>query len=120
MTPSAILPDSSDMPSGDSINFLKENVKTFNRTHLPSSGTQESPQSKLDTPHINGIQSIPPASASPAQHEEHQCLSLIRDILSRSEHRPDRTGTGTLSLFAPPPFLPLQTLSHSSYRPRQP
>jgi thymidylate synthase len=35
-------------------------------------------------------------------HEEHQYLSLIRQILERGELRPDRTGTGTLSLFAPP------------------
>lgn len=37
-----------------------------------------------------------------ALHEEHQYLNLIRDILANGEHRPDRTGTGTLSLFAPP------------------
>jgi thymidylate synthase len=36
------------------------------------------------------------------KHEEHQYLSLIREILSTGEHRPDRTGTGTYSLFAPP------------------
>ncbi|CAD6565865.1 MAG: Thymidylate synthase [Alectoria sarmentosa] len=35
-------------------------------------------------------------------HEEHQYLGLIRNILENGEHRPDRTGTGTLSLFAPP------------------
>ncbi|KAK2760188.1 Thymidylate synthase [Arachnomyces sp. PD_36] len=35
-------------------------------------------------------------------HEEHQYLNLIRSILSTGEHRPDRTGTGTRSLFAPP------------------
>ncbi|KAF2763116.1 thymidylate synthase [Pseudovirgaria hyperparasitica] len=36
------------------------------------------------------------------KHEEHQYLDLIRDILDTGEHRPDRTGTGTRSIFAPP------------------
>ncbi|RMD42292.1 hypothetical protein DV735_g2850, partial [Chaetothyriales sp. CBS 134920] len=44
---------------------------------------------------------IPP-HAMALRHEEHQYLNLIRRILSSGEHRPDRTGTGTLSLFAPP------------------
>ncbi|KAI5837987.1 thymidylate synthase/dCMP hydroxymethylase domain-containing protein [Morchella snyderi] len=35
-------------------------------------------------------------------HPEHQYLSLVRRILTEGEHRPDRTGTGTLALFAPP------------------
>lgn len=35
-------------------------------------------------------------------HEELQYLGLISDILNRGEKRQDRTGTGTLSLFAPP------------------
>ena len=39
-----------------------------------------------------------------APHEEFQYLDLIRYILSSGEHRPDRTGTGTLSLFAPTPL----------------
>lgn len=56
----------------------------------------------------------------PKVHEEHQYLDLTRNILENGEHRPDRyfqrlsnfqldprltaqrTGTGTLSLFAPP------------------
>ncbi|MCJ1468886.1 Thymidylate synthase [Pseudocyphellaria aurata] len=41
-------------------------------------------------------------TATSSLHEEHQYLNLIRDILANGEHRPDRTGTGTLSLFAPP------------------
>ncbi|MCJ1252022.1 Thymidylate synthase [Trapelia coarctata] len=36
-----------------------------------------------------------------APHEEFQYLDLIRHILDEGEHRPDRTGTGTLSVFAP-------------------
>lgn len=37
-----------------------------------------------------------------AKHEEYQYLDLIRRLLEEGEHRSDRTGTGTLSLFAPP------------------
>ncbi|KAL2832420.1 hypothetical protein BDW59DRAFT_169325 [Aspergillus cavernicola] len=46
---------------------------------------------------------IPTTPHNPA-HEEHQYLNLIRQILSEGEHRPDRTGTGTRSLFAPTPM----------------
>jgi len=35
-------------------------------------------------------------------HDEQQYLSLIRTVIDTGELRPDRTGTGTLSLFAPP------------------
>jgi thymidylate synthase len=35
-------------------------------------------------------------------HEEFQYLALIRQVLNTGNKRPDRTGTGTLSLFAPP------------------
>lgn len=45
-----------------------------------------------------------PSDVHDPTHEEHQYLNLIRDILSRGEYRPDRTGTGTLSIFAPPPL----------------
>ncbi|KAI4133224.1 MAG: hypothetical protein LQ338_000282 [Usnochroma carphineum] len=48
-------------------------------------------------PMTNGHTPDPP-------HEEHQYLNLIREILAHGEHRPDRTGTGTLSLFAPTPL----------------
>ncbi|PHH81989.1 hypothetical protein CDD82_7374 [Ophiocordyceps australis] len=37
-------------------------------------------------------------------HEEAQYLDLVREILENGEHRPDRTGTGTYSLFAPRPL----------------
>ena len=35
-------------------------------------------------------------------HDELQYLNLIRTVLDTGESRPDRTGTGTISLFAPP------------------
>ncbi|GAA5973963.1 hypothetical protein JCM11641_001245 [Rhodosporidiobolus odoratus] len=37
-----------------------------------------------------------------ANAEEQQYLDLVRDIIERGERRADRTGTGTVSLFAPP------------------
>ncbi|MCJ1403965.1 Thymidylate synthase [Xylographa trunciseda] len=43
-------------------------------------------------------------TASAIPHEEFQYLDLIRYILNEGEHRPDRTGTGTLSIFAPTPL----------------
>ncbi|KAI4145737.1 MAG: hypothetical protein LQ340_006185, partial [Diploschistes diacapsis] len=46
---------------------------------------------------------LPPFPPAPQnRHEEYQYLDLIRRILDEGESRPDRTGTGTLSLFAPP------------------
>ncbi|KAI0200022.1 thymidylate synthase/dCMP hydroxymethylase domain-containing protein [Astrocystis sublimbata] len=38
------------------------------------------------------------------RHEELQYLDLVQEILTNGEHRPDRTGTGTYSIFAPPPL----------------
>lgn len=37
-----------------------------------------------------------------SSHDEYQYLNLIRRVLEEGETRPDRTGTGTISLFAPP------------------
>ncbi|KAF9444273.1 thymidylate synthase [Macrolepiota fuliginosa MF-IS2] len=36
------------------------------------------------------------------QHDESQYLHLIRRVLDSGDVRPDRTGTGTISIFAPP------------------
>jgi len=41
-----------------------------------------------------------PTPAGP--HDELQYLNLIRNVLDTGESRPDRTGTGTISIFAPP------------------
>ncbi|KAI0319114.1 thymidylate synthase/dCMP hydroxymethylase domain-containing protein [Amylostereum chailletii] len=57
-------------------------------------------------------------------HEELQYLQLIRRVLDTGETRPDRTGTGTISLFAPPSFrfslandtLPLLTTKRTFLR----
>ncbi|KAI0765471.1 thymidylate synthase [Fomes fomentarius] len=40
--------------------------------------------------------------AQTCPHDEHQYLNLIREVLNTGDLRPDRTGTGTLSIFAPP------------------
>ncbi|ETS82706.1 Thymidylate synthase [Pestalotiopsis fici W106-1] len=45
----------------------------------------------------NGITTTKP-------HEEYQYLDLVQEILETGEHRPDRTGTGTYSIFAPRPL----------------
>ena len=37
-------------------------------------------------------------------HKEVQYLELIRSVIDTGETRSDRTGTGTISLFAPPPL----------------
>lgn len=58
------------------------------------------------------------ATAEAAPHEEYQYLDLIRTILHDGEHRPDRTGTGTYSIFAPAQMK--FTLSRPSSDPSQP
>lgn len=42
------------------------------------------------------------SSATASRHEEYQYLDLIDRIISTGQTRPDRTGTGTVALFAPP------------------
>src|SRR5882757_9107990 len=57
-------------------------------------------------------------------HEEYQYLNLIKRVLDTGDTRPDRTGTGTISLFAPPSFrfslsdsaLPLLTIKRTFLR----
>ncbi|TKA31312.1 Thymidylate synthase [Salinomyces thailandicus] len=66
----------------------------------PASGPDVSlkPSTTSDSPHPSPPNSHP---SNPA-HEEYQYLNLIQTILTTGEHRPDRTGTGTLSLPFPP------------------
>jgi len=42
------------------------------------------------------------SSSTDGIHEEYQYLNLTRDIINNGQPRSDRTGTGTLSIFAPP------------------
>lgn len=65
-----------------------------------------------------------PLLPSPTAHEEYQYLSLIRHCIDHGEVRPDRTGTGTLAVFSPPPMryslsdniLPLLTTKRTFFR----
>ncbi|KAJ2917952.1 hypothetical protein MD484_g2450, partial [Candolleomyces efflorescens] len=72
---------------------------------------------------------IPNGSLAEAQnghpeHEENQYLALIRRVMDTGDIRPDRTGTGTIALFAPPSFrfslsdstLPLLTTKRTFLR----
>ncbi|KAI8998363.1 thymidylate synthase/dCMP hydroxymethylase domain-containing protein [Gaertneriomyces semiglobifer] len=64
-------------------------------------------------------------STTPRSHEEYQYLDLVRRIIQTGEHRADRTGTGTLALFAPPQMrfslrdnvFPLLTTKRTFLRP---
>jgi thymidylate synthase len=87
MSPSAI---DASVPPGNADGFIKQQAKEL---ATDSTATQSSNR----TSSANGSHAIHDPS-----HEEHQYLNLIRDILSHGEHRPDRTGTGTLSVPFPP------------------
>ena len=61
---------------------------------------------------------------SATRHQEHQYLDLIRRVIDEGETRADRTGTGTLAIFAPPSLrfsladstLPLLTTKRTFFR----
>lgn len=63
-------------------------------------------------------------SAPVEEHEEQQYLGLIQRVMAQGATRPDRTGTGTISIFAPPSFrfslqdstLPLLTTKRVFFR----
>ncbi|KAJ1909737.1 Thymidylate synthase [Tieghemiomyces parasiticus] len=64
------------------------------------------------------------ATRAPVRHEEYQYLDLVAHVLEHGETRPDRTGTGTLAVFAPPQLrfsltdgvLPLLTTKRVFFR----
>ena len=91
MTPSAVYPETEVAPPANSVLFLKENAKALLHGNALIAGT------------VPATATEPKPSSSDEIHEEYQYLNLIRRILAEGEHLPDRTGTGTLSLFAPPP-----------------
>jgi len=63
-------------------------------------------------------------ASNSSKHDEIQYLDLIRRVIDEGEVREDRTGTGTLSIFAPPSFrfslkdstLPLLTTKRTFLR----
>lgn len=71
------------------------------RFRLTLSGRADRRQSRRPSP--NTLASLAMTVApTVTNHEELQYLNLVRDVINRGERRADRTGTGTLSLFAPP------------------
>ena len=86
MAATTALPDSQTSPVPST--FLKENATTASTT--PETAGKSTPPSTQSTEQHD------------SSHEEHQYLNLIRQILQSGYHRPDRTGTGTLSIPFPP------------------
>ena len=68
-------------------------------TPPPTNPEDFEPKSSEASTTINGHTTEQPPSNP---HEEYQYLNLIRTILHTGEHRPDRTGTGTLAIPFPP------------------
>ncbi|KAL5044474.1 hypothetical protein BDW71DRAFT_198980 [Aspergillus fruticulosus] len=81
----------------------EEGGSGITRAYLHHLAAKETAGAHLNNPQGNGITATAnpqPPTHNPS-HEEHQYLNLIRQILAEGEHRPDRTGTGTRSIFAP-------------------
>ncbi|EOA83802.1 Thymidylate synthase [Exserohilum turcicum] len=74
-----------------------------------------SPEQPKETEQKSTPATTPPSNPA---HDEHQYLSLIRDILQNGEYRPDRTGTGTYAVPFPPQMR--FSLSRPSSDPTQP
>lgn len=80
--------------------YILGQLSTVSPTHNPISkqhitmAIQTNEQSSPDDPRST-VKSTP-------KHEEHQYLDLIRHIIDNGQARPDRTGTGTIAMFAPP------------------
>jgi thymidylate synthase len=97
--------------AGAAIRTQKIDCSLINDKMAPSAIMEEPAAPLLVPPPMKSLKSFL-GSYSPSSepfdplesHEEYQYLKLIRTILDQGEHRPDRTGTGTLSIFAPPPI----------------
>ena len=89
MTPSATISDSTTSPAPST--FIKENAAAVTQGPV----TEYKPVvASTTTP-------APIEDKHDSTHEEHQYLNLISQILQSGYHRPDRTGTGTLSIHFP-------------------
>lgn len=84
MAPSAVTPEPSSVPV-----LGPPKDAEGNSTEPQPAATETNPAPSSPPPHD-------------PSHEEHQYLNLVREILAKGEYRPDRTGTGTRSIFAPP------------------
>jgi len=74
---------------------LDHSVTTGSRPALREK--EMAPSQSTSSPYLASL-------TSSTRHEEYQYLDLIRHIIENGQHRPDRTGTGTVAMFAPPSF----------------
>ncbi|KAF2226813.1 bifunctional dihydrofolate reductase-thymidylate synthase [Elsinoe ampelina] len=69
---------------------------------MSPSAIELAPSSPAPDLKSNDKEEIPLPPRDDPSHEEYQYLDLIQRIISEGEHRPDRTGTGTVSIPFPP------------------